>query len=68
MTENVSSISLSGSEMVTSFGGNKTIQPWSPTWNSAIPVPDTDGESEGEALLVAIIEIVRSPKASSSNE
>ncbi len=27
LTENVSSISLSGSEMVTSFGGNKTIQP-----------------------------------------
>ena len=68
LTEKVSCMSLSSSEMVTSEGGSSTIQPWSPTWNSAIPELDEDDPLTAASLLVAVIVIERSPKASSANE
>ena len=68
LTENVSCMSLSSSKMVTSEGGSSTIQPWSPTWNSAIPEPDEDDPLVAASLLVAVIVIERSPKASSAKE
>ncbi len=61
-------MSLSSSEIVTSEGGRRTIQPWSPTWNSAIPEPDEDAPLAAASLLVAVIVIERSPNASSANE
>ncbi len=68
LTEKVSCMSLSSSAMVTSPGGSSTIQPWSPTWNSAIPDPVEEDPADAASLLVAVSVIVRSPKASSPKE